>query len=109
MDYSDGPDHLIAAETLYLAYVRNGILVTSLGLVLFYSAHDEFHRVCSTVLMVWGMWIQSVTALRACWRHKRRSSHKQRWRDGEMGAVTALCVATFLIVEAQRGTLLVLP
>ena len=103
-----GRDYLMDVENLYLGYVRNGILVTSLGLVLYYSAHDEFHRGCSAVLMAWGMWIQSVTALRARWRHDLRIAQKQRWRDGLMGCLTALCVATFLTVEAHRGTLMVL-
>ena len=109
--YADeyGREYLINVENLYLGYVRNGILVTSLGLVLFYSAHDEFHRGCSAVLMAWGMWIQSVTALRARWKHDRRAARKQHWRDGIMGCVTALCVGTFLTVEAHRGTLISLP
>lgn len=110
MMYSEGytGDYVMDIENLYLGYVRNGILVTSLGLVLFYSAHDEFHRGCSAVLMAWGMWIQSVSALRARWKHDRRIARKPRWSDGLMGGVTALCVATFLTVEAHRGTLMVL-
>ena len=107
----EGRWHLeLQIEALAQAYLRNGLLVTSLGLVLFYSAHDVFHRYCAAAMMLWGMWL--LTGITAS--HRRRYARlgltpPTPARFTAVGWVTAALVAVFLTVEHQRGSLWAVP
>ena len=94
-------------ETMMQGYLRNGLLILSLGAVLFYSAHDAFHRGCSAVLLGCGVW--TLTGASTIARARLRASLYTRdaMHDASygLGVFTALCVTVFLCVETHRGSL----
>ena len=98
----------LAVENMHLSMIRNGLLITSLGFVLFYSAHDQFHRLCSAMLMIWGMCVMSVVTTLSAIDYASLLNRRTWYWSTLIGWVTMLLIATFLVVEIHRGSLWIL-
>jgi hypothetical protein len=99
----------LMVDSNYFSCVRNGIMVMSLGVVLFFSAHDAFHRACSAILLTWGMWLVSIDAERIREKALRMVNLPSKKCTISSGLIIALCAVIFMAVEAHRGSLLVPP